>query len=490
MIAEIPMGEWLPDRPDQKNALVKAEGVVADAGCYRPIASLVSSGTVIPSGICAGAFRASRTSGQSIVCVGTSGDLFVIVGGTVTASGLALSLGANPIWTFERFNRFVFATAGGVTYYLSDIDLTAVFVASTGSPPQAKAMGRVGDMLMLGNLTQDIDLSFAPYRVRWSAFNNPAGAWTDDTATQSGAVDMDAAYDEVTAIAGGRYGLICQRDAISRIVYTGGSSAFAKELIEEQRGCIAPASVVRVGAFAFGLGRDGFWQSNGATVQLLSSGRVWEWFQANADPVLITKTQATLDYRNRCIMWNFFTPGATSRNRQIIWSWDQNQWSANSFAADWLFSSRVSGTLIDTLPFGDTIVDATNELVDSTLFADGDRQFAGFAGVSLQIANGPPVEATLETGELQPSPGYRAMVRGISPIMEGDATTALISTGVRTSTASQAVEFSAETSPGPQGFAPQRKDGRYLRVKARIPAGTIWAKASALQVDFVQGGRS
>lgn len=490
MIVDIPLGEWLPDRPDQKNALVKAEGVVADAGCYRPIPSLAASGTSLPSGISAGSFRTSRTTGQSITCTGTSSDLYVIVGAVVTASGLALSLGTNPIWVFERFGRYVYATAGGVTYYLSDLDSVSVFVAATGSPPRARAMGRVGDFLMLGNLTQDIDTSFAPYRVRWSAFNNPAGTWTDDIATQSGYVDMDSAYDEVTAIAGGRYGLICQKDAVSRIAYTGGSSAFAKELIEEQRGCIAPASLVRVGARAFALGRDGFWQSDGAAVQLLSAGRVWEWFQANADLSLIDKTQAAIDYRNRCIWWNFFTPGGSARGRQLIWSWEQNRWSAASLSADWLFSTRVSGTLIDPSPFGDTLIDSVNDLVDSSIFADGDRLFSGFSGVSLQTANGASVEATLETGELQPAPGYRAMVRGVAPMMEGNAATAQIAVGVRTALTSEPVAYSAESTPGPQGFAPQRKDGRYVRVKARIPAGTAWSKASAMQVDFVTGGRA
>ena len=488
-IVDLPLGEWLPDRPDQKNSLTTAEGCIADAGCYRPVPSMTASGAGI-TGTCAGAFRTSRTTGQPIVAVGTSADLFVIVGGTVTASGLGLSLGINPIWIFERFGPYVFATAGGVTYYLANVDVSTTFVASPGSPPRARAMGRVGDMLMLGNLVQDIDTTFAPYRLRWSAFNNPAGTWTDDIATQSGAVDLDPVYDEITAIAGGRYGLICQKDAVSRIVYTGGSAAFAKELIEEQRGCIAPASLVRVGPFAFALGRDGFWQSNGASVQLLSSGRVWEWFQRNADPSLIPKTQAAVDYRNRCIWWNFFTEGASSRQRQLIWSWEQNRWTAASIAADWLFSARVGGTLVDAVPFGDTIVDSIEDMIDAARFQDGDRVFSGFSGESMQNANGAPVEASWETGELQPVAGYRAMVRGAAPIVEGNAATAAISVGVRLNLTSEAVSYCPESTPGAQGFAPLRKDGRYIRARMRIPAGTAWAKASSVQVDYVQGGRA
>ena len=489
MIVDLPLGEWLPDRPDQKNALITAEGCIADAGCYRPVPSLTSSGATI-TGTCAGAFRTGRTTGQPVVMVGTSADLFVIVGGTVTASGLALALGSNPIWVFERFGKFIFATAGGVTYYMADIDSSTTFTAAPGSPPQARAMGRVGDMLMMGNLVQDIDATFAPYRIRWSQFNNPTGTWSDDIATQSGAIDMDPVYDEVTAIAGGRYGLICQKDAVSRIIYTAGSAAFSKELIEEQRGCIAPASLVRVGAIAFALGRDGFWQSNGASVQLISSGRVWEWFLSEADATLISKTQAAVDYRNRCIWWNFFTEGAISRQRQLIWSWEQNRWSSASIQADWMFSSRVAGTLVDAVPFGDTIVDSTEDLVDAAKFQDGDRTFSGFVGTSLQNANGTPVEAVFETGEMQPAPGYRSMIRGIAPIVEGNASTAAISVGTRLNLTSEAVSYSAESTPGAQGFAPLRKDGRYIRAKMRIPAGTGWMKASAAQVDFVQGGRA
>lgn len=489
MIVDLPLGEWLPDQPDQKNALVKAEGVVADAGCYRPIPSLLTVQATLPSGICAGAFKTARAAGDSVVCVGTSSDLFVIVGTTVTASGLALSLGVNPIWVFERFNRFVFATAGGVTYYLPDIASSAVFLPLTGSPPQARAMGRVGDFLILGNLTLDIDASFSPYRIRWSGFNNPAGSWVDDIGTESGAVDMDATYGEVTAIAGGRYGLICQQDAISRIFRSGTAASFSKELIEEDRGCVATASVVRVGAFAFGLGRDGFWQCNGATVQLISSGRVWDWFLANADTALIPKTQATVDYRSRCIIWNFFGQGSASRNRQLIWAWDQNKWTAASITVDWAFARRIPGAVVDSAVEGAVLIDNSLDLVDAARFSEDKEQFAGFVGLNLLVANGPPIEAILETGELQPVPGYRAMVRGVAPIMEGAATGALLSVGVRTSSAGESVMYSPESSPGAQGFAPQRKDGRYLRVAMRIPAGTLWSKASALQVDFVQGGR-
>ncbi|MGL4811034.1 MAG: hypothetical protein ACRCXM_04575 [Beijerinckiaceae bacterium] len=408
----------------------------------------------------------------------------------MVASGLGLDLGLNPIWIFERFGPFLFAVAGGLTYYLPNVDVSTVFVPSLGAPPQARYMGRVGDMLMMGNLVQDIDASFAPYRIRWSAFNNPVGPWIDDVASQSGSVDMDPSYGEVTAVAGGRYGLICQRDSVSRISYTGGNAAFAKELIEEQRGCIAPASVVRVGSFAFGLGRDGFWQSNGASVQLISSGRVWEWFQENADAALVEKTQAAIDYKNRCIWWNFFSSGSSNRQRQLIWSWDQNKWTYAAISADWLFSSRITGALVDSVPLGDALVDSISDLVDSPAFSDGERIFSAFFGTAMQQANGLPIEAVFETGEFQPSPGYRSMIRGVAPMVEGDASDVQISIGTRRGLASEPVSYSQESSPGPQGFAPQRRDGRYIRARMRIPAGEVWSKASAMQVDFVESGRA
>ena len=488
MIIDMPFGEWVPDRPDFKNAVAVADGVVPLTGSYGPLASHVATGVTLPSGVVIGALRTDRLDGTPVLYCGTSTDLYTIVGTVVTASGLGLSLGVGARWSFERYNNFIFATAGDVLYYAATVEIAAAFAASPGSPPRVRSIARVQDFLFTGNATLDIDATAAPNRLRWSQFNNPVGTWGDDIATQSGSVDLDPSLGSITSISGGRYGIVCQQDGVSRVAYTGGNVVFSKELIDEQHGCIAPASLVRIGGMTFGMGRSGFWQCNGASLSLISAGRVWDWFLANSDASQVSQTQGAIDWVNRCIWWNFFTPSATQKNRQLIWSWEQNRWTAARVRADWLFSTARSGIDVDAASLAGVFTDNLNLLVDDAQFAPGNRVFGGFAGINVMAATGSPQEAVIETGELQPEPSRRSMVQGIIPIVEGSTSGVLASVGVRPRLPSETVQYSTETTPSSQGLCPQRKDGRYVRARVRIGAGSQWNKISGIQVQFVPGG--
>ena len=82
------------------------------------------------------------------------------------------------------------------------------------------------------------------FRVRWSAFNNPQATWGTDIATQMGYVDMPSRFGVVTGLSGGEIGLILQKYAVHAFDYVGGRSAFNARIIDEERGCVSPASIV------------------------------------------------------------------------------------------------------------------------------------------------------------------------------------------------------------------------------------------------------
>ena len=168
MIQDFPLGEWLPDLADYKNpGVVVCDGCYPSSGGYSPFLGPVSTAVSV-TGEVRGARRFERYDGTVVSVVGTDSDLFVIVGATVTASGLALSLGADVIWQFEQFNKQVWAFAYGQTpQYLTDIDTDTTFSAHPGTSPKAASVGRVGDFIVTANM-QDIDASVQPYRVRWS----------------------------------------------------------------------------------------------------------------------------------------------------------------------------------------------------------------------------------------------------------------------------------------------------------------------------------
>ena len=99
------LGEWLPDAPDLKNpGLSNAKGVYPSAGGYAPWWSGETTGLSV-TGTVMGAQRFERSNGNEVLCVGTDSDLYVITGGTVFASSLAMTSinAADEAWLFEQF---------------------------------------------------------------------------------------------------------------------------------------------------------------------------------------------------------------------------------------------------------------------------------------------------------------------------------------------------------------------------------------------------
>lgn len=490
---EAPFGEWLPDQPDYKNpGLLTANNVLPTAGGYKPFPKLSGQGDTI-TGVVKGS-RYFRRSDDTVILVGGTGtDLFVLVGGTVTASSLSLTVADGSYWQFEQFGDYVVAVCPGQsTYYLTDIDTDTSWSALTGTPPKALTIGRVGDFLMLGNLT-DIDSTSQPYRVRWSAFNDPTATWGTDRGTQADFVDMPHEYGTVTAIRGGRYDMVFQQFGISRISYVGGTTVFAKELIEEKRGCIAPPSAVSVGSFVFFLAHDGFHVTNGATTQPLSSRKVTDWFLEAVDDGYIGRTQGAVDWANECVVWSFYDSGAGSYTRQLVYSWRENRWTTADVATYWLTDAAQSGTTLEDLDalFPNGLETVTPNL-DSEYWKSRARVFSAWIknGSSSEIAtfSGAAREATIETGEFQPAPGRRIYVTGATPLVENSDGDTTISIGARSQTKGATRTYSTPTSPGADGMCPQRVDGRYVTARMIIPADADWTKASGVQAKFRVSG--
>lgn len=490
MIAEFPLGELLPDAADFKNpGLTTANNCVPGAGGYYPFPGLTQmalTGATI-TGRPLGSFWYERTDGTPCVALGTTTDLFLIVGLNVTASGLGLSLGPTQYWQFERFNSMIIATTKpGAVYRLANADVDTTFTLLPGSPPQAVCVDRVGDFLMLGNLT-DIDTSAAPYRIRWSQYNNPAGTWVDDIATQAGAVDMDPQYGPVTGIEGGRYDLIFQKYGTSRIAYVGGNNAFAKEVIDDQRGCIAPPSLTRVGSMVFGLAHDGFFMCDGSSMNMIGAGKIFEYFLAASDANFRDQTSVAIDWVRRCVIWSFVPLGGTTFTRQMVYSWEYQRWTTASITADYIFSATQAGLTLEQLDATYPNLDTMPLSLDSGAFLGLGRSFRAISGGVVSEFSGAPLGATLETGEWQAETGKRSYVTAITPIVESSGGVSA-SVGARANYAGETVTYSTPATQGPYGYCPASTDGRYLRVRLTMPAGLTWRKASALQIEFVPSG--
>lgn len=519
MIAEVPLGEWLPDLADYKNpGVVTCNNCYPTAAGYGPFLGPVLSGVTVSStvaysldgegsmttdedlialseedmvsaGEVRGAQRFERSDGTVVIVVGTTQDLFVIVGGVATETGLGLSLPDDVYWSFEQFNKQVWAFAAGVTpQYIVDIDAGTAFVPHPGIAPMAANGGRVADFMVTSNLT-DIDASVQPYRIRWSPFNNPAGDYVTDIATQSSFVDMPQDLGPVVGVYGGSSNVVLQKYGVSRLTYTGGSSVFRRDTIERQRGCVSKPSVVGVGDLVYFLSNDGFCRTDGATVQVISSGKVFSWFLENASTSFLQRVQGAVNWPDRCIVWTFIPTDGAAYGRQIIYSWEQNRWSTASATVSWLFETNRAGLSLEEYAALYPNLDTAPTPLDSGEFKAGDRALAVIVGNDLGIMAGPALSPEWETGDFQPQAGSRVCSQAVYPLIENQDENTTIAIGSRATFKGEAVDFTPQVAVGSGGFAPLIRDGRFLRARIRIPAGSVWDKASGVQVEFKVTGR-
>jgi len=105
-----------------------------------------------------------------------------------------------------------------------------------------------------------------------------------------------------------------------------------------------------------------------------------------------------------------------------------------------------------------------------------------FVDEELAYLEGPPLEATFETASMQPVPGNRTFVRGVTPLLENEEKDTAVSIGTRDDMVST-VDFTDPATIGSLGYAALSSDGRYHRFKFIVPDGSEWGDAYGYQVD-------
>lgn len=483
MIEEYKLGPWLPDATDHRNpGLEICTGLIPAPGGYQP----ANGPDVALADLDAPALSAAmfeRADGTRVVVAATAGDLHTVINGTVADSSLTLTL-TGPV-KFERFGPSIYATSKEGTWYLDDIETDTTFAAAGWTIPKGLGIAQIGDFLFMGNLT-DTDASDQPYRIRWSPFNNPQGTWATNIGTQSDAVDMPQNLGRVQAITGGTTGLIFQRNGISRIYYTGGGSVFGKDIIDEQRGCVAPYSVVKVGESSYFLSDDGFFVTEGTSARSISRGRVWQWFLENSDQVYNESVHGAVDWPNRCVAWSVMSSSGSVAGL-LLYNWETEWWGYLNQSVDWAFASGQDGLSLEQVAALYPDLDAMPISLDSPQFAARGRTLSAFIGGELRNFTGTTLAAQVQTGEYQPAPGYRTFVRAVTPLITNDSENTTVTLEGRDKQNSD-FRIDADVPMGPLGYCPFNFDARYFRVTINIPEGADWRDAYGFSMDFGRGG--
>lgn len=491
---EVEFGQWLPDQADYKNpGLVEASNVYPSTGGYAPFESSVLSGDSVSASV-VGARMFFQNDGTTITCGGTSTTLFVL-DGTVTTTNPPYN--AATRWEFERFNDLIIAVSReNAPQYLTDLDTDLTFSDLPGNPPKASVVGRVGDFLVLGDLEDIASLGSPdkPNRVRWSAFNNPTVNWVTDRGELSDFRDLDPKYGKVTAIVGGRWGLVFQERAIWRMTFVGSPKVFDFELVADDRGCIAPGSVVSIGYETFFLDSGGFFVTNGSQVVPIGDEILNEWFEENSDSAQRRTVHASVNWPKRSIVWAFREPGATRFSRQLVYSFITRAWASADIELDHLVTANQDAlTLADLAALFPGGLGTMSAYEIGTLeWQAKDRLFAAFVpnGAVSEFAtfSGGARAATFTTGDFSVQPGRRALVSGVRPIIEVQSGTPACQVLSRPSQGA-AQTASAATAVGADGYAPFQVDAWFHAFRVVVPAGSVWDKAKGIWVRSKRTGR-
>lgn len=487
----IPLASWEPDRSRfDTNVSDSMINAIPRLGGYGPVPQLVTLSDALPAAP-KGAFYARASDGTGHIFAGTKTHLYKFDSSsndwTDKSDGVTFGVPTDDHWQFEQFGNWVIAANTSDGEYYFDLGTPAGdFAALGGSPPKARVLGVIGDFLFLGELPSQAR------GIRWSGINAP-DQWTVQKRLAGDQIFPDG--DEITGIVGfERGGLIFQRNAIREAVPALDTPlVFRFQKVEENRGALAPGSIVSVGRAAFYLSDDGFYAFGAANTHI-GTERVNRFFLNDMDAEFRLRVQGAADPINQTVWWRYNSTSSPSledySDRVIGYHYTLDKWFRVDVNLSWIFTVASPGYNLDNLDTLGYTLDTLPGSLDSRSWTDTAPLLGGFTDdFKLAFFSGEPMEATLQTGDVDlvqaagnPNlEGRRSFVRGFRLVSDAAGPFGRIGSasrygGDRTWTN----ETAASTVTG---LIPQRTSGRLHRFEVRIPAGDTWGHALGVMHD-------
>lgn len=486
MAAILPFGGYEPDRSSYKgvNSQLIAN-VVPRADGYGPFQDFTPF-TAALADPCRGFFYARKTDGTVAVFAGTSSKLYWLNNTDFTwvdvsaGGGSYTALPTSDHWQFAQFGNLVIAVQANVVPQVFDLTSSSAFATLGGSPPPARYIAIVGRFVVLSGLLS------TPYRIQWSGLN-AVTTWTPGTNSSDFQDLPDGGI--VRGVAGGEYGVIFQESAMRRMIFVPGSPViFNIERITEDKGLMAPYSLIRAGDKIFFLSPQGFQGMLSTGVpEAIGKERFDRTFFADYDSGAIHLIIGTADPTETRVYWAYKSNSGTTGqfDKVLCYDYALNRASIIAMSGEYLASLARPGLTLENLDSISGSLDALTFSLDDVSTAALSKLSAVNTAHKLGFFTGGNLEATLDTSE-QSLNGRRMRVKGIRPVT--DATTCYGSVGVR-ETLQETVSFSVEQAVDAKGLCPANVSTRLARGRLRIPAATTWTFATGIEPEFAQEGR-
>lgn len=465
------LGSWAPDLPQfGHSGLVNARNVYPGALGYEPFRSLTEITAALPYSWRGGGAFDDLTGGSALVA-GTDSGLYAYISGAWVAKKSGAYSGK---WDFAQFGDNIIGVNGAkpVKYTMS----SAAGADLGGSPPNASMIAIVRDFVFLAG-----DQS-AFSTVTWSAVNNSEG-WTVGTDQCDEQLIPDGG--DITGLAGGEYGIVFQRSAISVFEYVGAPLVFSRRKVSDTLGAVCQGGIAQSGKLVFFLSNRGFYLFNEGELTAIGKDRVDRTFFASYSILQIqTDLRVAIHPNLNLVMWSM--PG-----RLWIYNWGSDKWSYAAIAdLAGITTGRTGYITLDALaadyPGG---TDTVGLGTDDPLFSGGDPLLliAKTDGKLYAFGGGTKLPATLRMAKIEPYPGNDTHVRSVRVVGDvGEGVSVKVDYAPRLADQLGSIETSDLRANGDLSVLAR---GRFLQLEVNTTDATPWSFINGLEIEGTQGGR-
>ncbi|XHB99355.1 hypothetical protein ABWH97_13910 [Nitratireductor sp. ac15] len=479
----IRFGNFEPDRaafePTVSNVIVNAQPVRDGWG---PIADLVEISDALGD-TCLGAVYVRQTTGAFRIIAGTETGLYELNTADYSwtdRTGVSgpYSVPAGDAWSFAVFGDSLIAVNKADPPQYISIDAGTSFADLPGNPPRAKYIAVASEFVVLGHLASD------PKAVQTSEIGD-AGGWT----LGKNGCDIQTFPDgeEVQGLLGAERGaIVIQRSMIRQMTISfGGAYSFTTAILNPDRGAIAPRSIAQIGPGQFFYySADGF--SLGAEGRKIGAERVDGWFLSEIADEKIGEIRSVADPYEK-IVW---TQASRVDGTKFLvgYNWQLDRWCYADNNVSEMMPLTTPGMSWDGLANLYSSIDEIDVPFDSALFMGGQPRFAAFTTDNkLGFFTGTAREATLETADIEFSPGARSFLREARVYTDADDFTLAVGTqeyhGGARSWGMAVTPFSSTKT------CHFRKPARLHRFRMVIPAGEDWNHVVGIEATANREGK-
>lgn len=507
MRSRIQYGKWTPDIPALavgSQGLVGASNVVPRATGYGPVKSfsVLEHGTLDTRA--RGAFAVIDQDGVPHNFAGTTAKLFRLSSfkdaedpGTladVTRTSGAYSVIDTFRWEFAFFGNTAYAVAPTEDIQYFDLRASTKFadVTPDRTAPRASHVGVVGSHMMVGN-TYDITDGRVPNQVWWPAIDNPRSWPTPgtDVATiaQSGRQPLEGEGGWVQAIvSGAEVGAIFQEYRIWRAQYVGGDVMFQFDAVETRRGLLVPDLAIPFGREVLYLAEDGWYIFDYTVSQPVGEESINRTFFADLDSAYLDRISWATDPDAPISYILYPGSGNTSGtpNKVLIFNWATRAFSeASPGNLDLMTRYAAPPASMDADPQDDTTFDVAGTSLDTRQTNFAALTLAGYDQATRKVGTftGANLVGTLESGDIELSPGGRSLLTSVRPLVHG--TKAQIEIAAQ-DTLDESISYGPKRRPARDGACKDRANGRYHRIRTTLPVGFTDALGAEVE-HFPQG---